>query len=706
MNDATKFIHEIRRDQDAEPTRPTSTIAGPATEIAYSRGFGKYDNTPDQRSAADAASFLDAICSDRGVAKGEQWICAPCAIAPLDALHLNRFLKAIDSPHRCSACVQPCNWLAFDIDKGMTPQAFERLQGFLQSKHLQGVVYTTASHTPEKPRCRVILMLDRPLIRSERMQASIAMRSRCDVALRDARCDPVRWDESCDRPEQPLYLPLERAKVVRLAGEPLSADTLLTEHAAYASSEAGSNRRADGRTVAERLAEGDGNHPTMLGIVARMVRAGLSDAAVHAAVQAETWAREMSNAEVQRAIDGARGKLRSGEWAPAPEPGSPHDFEGAASRARFVEMARGDTITPEPISWLWDGWLAAGKLHIIGGAPGTGKTTIALALAATISTGGRWPDGSRAPAGDVVIWSGEDDPADTLVPRLRVAGADMGRIHIVRGIREERERLPFDPAHDIDALGEAMAGLENIRLLLVDPLVSAVAGDSHKNAEVRRGLQPLVDLAMTHRCALLGVTHFSKGTAGRDPLERITGSLAFGALCRIAFVTAKEPPSPSKPGRRLLVRVKSNIGRDDGGFTYELEQAEIEAGLAASAVRWGEKLEGDARTLLGEAEACNDSETERRDAATWLRDLLVPGPMTSKEVKKLASESGFTWRTVQRAMAKAGVIAEREGFPAATVWKFASRATLVDFDPVAPAAPHSESGATGATGELRLNDLL
>src|SRR4051812_11199629 len=85
--------------------------------------------------------------------------------------------------------------------------------------------------------------------------------------------------------------------------------------------------------------------------------------------------------------------------------------------APTVHLLRGSDVLPEAVAWLWPGFLAKGKMHVLAGAPGGGKTTIALQLAAIVSTGGGWPDGTRCPAGNVVIWSGEDDVKDTLVPR-------------------------------------------------------------------------------------------------------------------------------------------------------------------------------------------------------------------------------------------------------------------------------------------------
>src|SRR4029077_12742515 len=109
---------------------------------------------------------------------------------------------------------------------------------------------------------------------------------------------------------------------------------------------------------------------------------------------------------------------------------------------------------------------------------------------------------------------------------------------------------------DMAALLVAIRNLPDLVAVLIDPVVSASPGDSHKNAETRRGLQPLIDLAVERNLAALGITHFTKGTAGKDPIERITGSLAYGAIPRVVWGAAK---GESEEGPRKLVRIASNI---------------------------------------------------------------------------------------------------------------------------------------------------
>lgn len=349
--------------------------------------------------------------------------------------------------------------------------------------------------------------------------------------------------------------------------------------------------------------------------------------------------------------------------------------------ARTVKLLKASDVKIQPFEWIWNGWLAAGKVQILGGAPGTGKTTIAMGMSAVMTAGGRWPDGTRASVGNVVIWSGEDDPADTLIPRLMLSGADLSRVHFIDGVQEGHEKRSFDPSKDMPALRRKLHEIGDVRLLVVDPIVSAIAGDSHKNAEVRRGLQPLADLAASMRCALLGITHFSKGTGGRDPVERITGSLAFGAVARIVLVAARQQEE-AEDGRtvRLLLRAKSNIGPDDGGFEYDLQQAELKShpGIFSSSVQWGVAVEGAARDLLATADATGDDGEggTLADAKRFLTDLLEEGPVPSKIIKADAGGAGYSWATIRRAQKALGVEATKEGMKGGWAWQMPTQEAM------------------------------
>ena len=331
-----------------------------------------------------------------------------------------------------------------------------------------------------------------------------------------------------------------------------------------------------------------------------------------------------------------------------------------------VILLKASELKPKPINWIWDGWIAGGKFHLLGGVAGTGKTTISLALASSITNGGRFPDNTRSPSGNVVVWTGEDDISDTLTPRLMAMGANLDKVHFVQGVIGEDGEQPFNPSTDMLILQQAIAKVGDVKLLIIDPIVSVVKGDSHKNAEVRKDLAPLIQMAESMGFAIIGITHFSKGTSGKEPIERITGSLAFGAVARIVLVASKSKSDDSEDVR-IFLRAKSNIGADNGGFEYSLEQAVTEGGIETSRVLWGDAIEGSARELLVDAEDDSDGGS-MAECMQFLNSILSNGEMPATEVKNDCIGAGHSISTMNRAKKKLGIEAKKIGIGRGSSW--------------------------------------
>ena len=333
-----------------------------------------------------------------------------------------------------------------------------------------------------------------------------------------------------------------------------------------------------------------------------------------------------------------------------------HFFERKETHAQTatVALTRADELKPAEVRWIWDGWLAEGKLHLIAGHPGTGKTTLALSLAAALSRGGAFADGARAPVGSTIVWSGEDDLSDTLIPRFLAAGGDARRLFGVSHVKDARGRAhAFDPARDFPALAATANALTDLKLVIVDPIVLAVRGDSHRNAETRRGLLPLLHLAEKTGAAILGITHFAKRTQGRDPGERVLGSGAFNAMARSVWSTAM-PAREGVPFR--LVRTKSNLAPQGDGFEYTLVQRAVDGpgkAFAAQAIEWGEPLFGPGAQLIEAIETKPKHDaipwSEEKEARAWLAETLAQGPVAVTQLARESKDAGFAWRTMERA---------------------------------------------------------
>jgi putative DNA primase/helicase len=334
---------------------------------------------------------------------------------------------------------------------------------------------------------------------------------------------------------------------------------------------------------------------------------------------------------------------------------------------------------PMPIKWIWKDWLARGKFHLIAGSPEAGKTTILIDFAAAVSAGGMFPDGAAAPKGNVLMWTSEDDITDTLVPRFIRTGADLSRIHFVRQtIPPGAKPRPFNPATDLPALVKKAEEIGDVAILAIDPLAAVMPGnrDSHKAAETRNGLQPVLDFTEAIQCATVGIAHLTKGTAGRDPLERVNGSGSFGQLPRIVMFAAKNGAEGEDQPGRIMVRVKNNIGKSGGGFGYRIDAALLGddyPDIEATRIVWGETLIGSAREILDEAEPKADDGSKATQAKRFLETALAAGPRPQKDVEAEAKAEGISSTTLFRA-SKDLVIKEKEKVQGGGwTWRLAER---------------------------------
>jgi hypothetical protein len=330
-------------------------------------------------------------------------------------------------------------------------------------------------------------------------------------------------------------------------------------------------------------------------------------------------------------------------------------------------------IQPRPVRWLWPDHIPLGKLTIIGGNPGLGKSFLATFLAERTTTGRPWPDGSPGTdPGGVLLVSAEDDPEDTTVPRLVAAGANRERVFVLQGIQDvdEQGRLYHRPPSlegDVPHLATAIDRVEDCRLVVLDPISAYMGGtDSHKNTEVRGILAPLAELAQSREVAIVGITHLNKGAG--EAIYRMMGSLAFVAAARTAWAVAADKEDPA---RRLFVPVKNNLGNDRQGLAYRIEAVpRIEDSGRVDhhdqpALRWeDEPIQVSADEALAPAE----ERSERDEAAEWIQAQLEGGPRPVKDLQAEAKAAGLGWESVKKAKARVGVKSTKRGFSEGWFW--------------------------------------
>ena len=371
---------------------------------------------------------------------------------------------------------------------------------------------------------------------------------------------------------------------------------------------------------------------------------------------------------------------------------SGHDLAEMVPVAKPMSLSviRLDTVTPERVSWLWDGRIPAGKVVTLDGDPGLGKSTLALTLAAVVSTGGTWPDGSKCDhPGDIVLLSAEDGLADTVRPRADAAGADVTRFHAVRGVTLEDGTLVPPTLADVAQLAE-LVRQTGARLLIVDVLMAYLptGTDSHKDQDIRRVLSRLSAMAENTGCTVLLLRHLNKAK-GSDPMYRGGGSIGIVGAARAGMLVAADPDDPDI---RVLASTKSNLGRPPSSLTYRL----ADTGTGVARVEWIGTDERDARTLL--ADTGRDGDEDDNSILGIVRAYLTEcgGKAPANDVLKHTRSAGLSDNSVKKARARksSGITTERSGFGKGASWLWS-----ID-SPIGAIGSHSaETGINGINGE-------
>ncbi len=338
--------------------------------------------------------------------------------------------------------------------------------------------------------------------------------------------------------------------------------------------------------------------------------------------------------------------------------------------SRELKITQLDQIPPASTDWVWDQRIPEGELTLLAGREGGGKSTIAYELAAQLSRGDLAGDFYDQPSGTIIVAT-EDALDRTIVPRLMAAKADLTQVVQVTvqvTVEDEEEykdevTLPIDLVLLHDAIQE-----RNVRLIILDPLLSRldIRLDTHKDAEVRKALEPLVELAHECECSVLGIIHVNKGS-GTDALSRIMGSRAFTAVARSVLYVIEDPEDEDV---QVIGRPKSNLGGNAPSQSFRIVTEVVgfdekkQKDVTAGRIEWGEELDESINALLKQTESKGPKgpKPDRlEEAKEWLHDQLTDTPMMSDAYKVWAKADGISEATLKRAANAMGVKVTKSG---------------------------------------------
>ena len=344
-----------------------------------------------------------------------------------------------------------------------------------------------------------------------------------------------------------------------------------------------------------------------------------------------------------------------------PEPAIPPlaPAEPAAPTDRHADLVCLADIPPRPIDWLWPGRLAYGTLAMLSGDPGSGKTWVALAIAAALSRG-RIPATNHSLHPCTVLYaSAANGAADLIRPRFAQLDGDPARLILLRGVLTASDQPASLSLRDTPMLEDALHRTQ-ARLLIIDPLHSYLwALDRHRAHNSAHAFDSLARLAEKHRCCILLVRHLRKRGRGLTAIE-------LSAAVRTEFIATSSPDAPTRPA---LVQVKSNLGPLAPSLGYLIDNS--------GAFSWT------GPTALTPEEVMMDRPIDaglpkRKSAAEWLRQYLHQGERPQPAVEYDALQDGLSVITLRRAKYDLGVVSSRETYTGTWFWALPENESATD----------------------------
>lgn len=392
------------------------------------------------------------------------------------------------------------------------------------------------------------------------------------------------------------------------------------------------------------------------------------------------------------------------------------EFERAAEEARaraageeeLPPLVRLSEVTPECVTWLWRGRVPFGKITILDGDPGLGKSTLSLDLAARLSNGQPMPGEIGAPdPGNTLLLTVEDGLGDTVRPRLEAAGADLNRVLAFPGVPETNGRAghggsetrPPQLPTDVALLREYIMR-SAVRLVIIDPLMAFLPQEvnAFRDQDVRRALAPVARMAEETGAAVLILRHLNKGGGGGSALYRGGGSIGISGAARSVLLVSKHPDDDE---RRVLAPVKNNLARMPPALTFALAS---DAPEQPGRIVWEGESDISADALLASQVAESDRST-LDEACEFLVDRLANGRVKAGDVHSSAREAGISPRTLERAKKRLGVRSRKEGGVGDDghwAWELPGAAEQPSAEPASPKiANNTRRPPTPKLGDLR-----